>query len=52
MVHGAELRYQKLTYEPQHEISKNAVCATIIASDQPAHMGSLIRTFANRLYFL
>ena len=28
-----------------HEISNNAVCATSKASDQPAHMRSLIRAF-------
>ena len=28
--------------EPQHEISNNVVCATSKASDQPAHMGSLM----------
>ena len=31
------------------EISNNAVCATSKASDQPAHMRSLIRAFASRL---
>ena len=35
--------------EPVHEISKNVVCATSKASDQPAHTCSLIRTFASRL---
>ena len=29
-------------YEPVHEISKNVVCATRKASDQPAHLRSLI----------
>ena len=29
--------------EPRHEISNNVVCATSKASDQPAHMRSLIR---------
>ena len=43
---------QVLIYEPQHESSNNVVCATSQASDQPAHMGSLIRTFANRLNIL
>ena len=38
-----------LTYEPVHEISKNVVCATSKASDQPAHKRSLIRDFASRL---
>ena len=38
--------------EPVHEISNNVVCATSKASDQPAHMRSLIRAFASRLEFL
>ena len=38
--------------EPQHEISNNLVCATSKASDQPAHMRSLIRTFASHLNIL
>ena len=42
-------RNAKLTYEPGHEISNNVVCATSKASDQPAHMRSLIRAFASRL---
>ena len=33
--------------EPVHEISNNVVCATSKASDQPAHMRSLIRAFAS-----
>ena len=34
--------------EPRHEISNNVVCAAISkASDQPAHMRSLIRAFAS-----
>ena len=32
-----------------HEISNNVVCGTSKASDQPAHMHSLIRAFASRL---
>ena len=36
-------------YEPQHEFSNNVVCVTSKASDQPAHMRSLIIAFANRL---
>ena len=39
-------------YEPWHEISNNVVCATSKASDQPAHMRSLIRAFASRLSIL
>ena len=38
--------------EPQHEISNNVVCVTSKASDQPAHMRSLIRAFASRLNIL
>ena len=39
-------------YEPVHEISKNVVCATSKASDQPAHARSLIRAFASCLSIL
>ena len=42
----------KTLYEPQHEISNNVVCATSKASDQPAHMCSLIRDFASPLNIL
>ena len=35
-----------------HGISNNVVCATSKASDQPAHMRSLIRAFACRLNIL
>ena len=38
--------------EPVHEISNNVVCATIKASDQPAHTRSLIRAFASHLSIL
>ena len=38
--------------EPVHEISNNVVCATSKASDQPAHMRSLIRAFAGHLSIL
>ena len=38
--------------EPGHEISNNVVCATSKASDQPAHMRSLIRAFASGLNIL
>ena len=34
--------------EPGHDISYNVVCATSKASDQPAHMCSLIRAYASR----
>ena len=33
-------------FEPVHGISNNVVCVTSKASDQPAHMRSLIRAFA------
>ena len=39
-------------FEPRHEISNNVVCATSKASDQPAHMHSLIRAFASPLSIL
>ena len=39
-------------FEPVHEISNNVVCATGKASDQSAHMRSLIRAFACRLSIL
>ena len=42
----------KLLYEPVHEISHNMVCETSKASDQPAHMRSLIRAFASPLNIL
>ena len=38
--------------EPVHEITNNVDCATSKASDQPAHMRSLIRAFASRLSIL
>ena len=41
-----------MAYETVHEISNNIVCATSKASDQPAHMRSLIRAFASRLNIL
>ena len=40
---------KKISIEPVHEISNNAVCATSKDSDQPAHTRSLIRAFASRL---
>ena len=40
------------TCEPRHVISNNVVCATSKASDQPAHMRSLIRASAGRLNIL
>ena len=41
-----------IVFEPVHEISNNVVCATSKASDQPAHMRSLIRAFASPLSIL
>ena len=35
------------TFEPRHDISNNVVYATSKASDQPAHMRSLIRAFTS-----
>ena len=45
-------KYGELRNEPVHEIANNVVCATSKASDQPAHMRSLIRAFACRLNIL
>ena len=44
--------YLRRSFEPVHEISSNVVCATSKASDQPAHMRSLITAFASRLNIL
>ena len=41
-----------LKTEPEHEISNNVLCGTSKASDQPAHMRSLIRAFASHLSIL
>ena len=41
-----------MTNEPRNEISNNVVCATNKASDQPGHMGSLIRAFGSPLNVL
>ena len=43
---------QYLLYEPRHEISKNVVCATIKASDQPGHTHTLIRASVRCLNIL
>ena len=43
---------QPLIYEPRHEISNDSAYVTSNASDQPAHMRSLIRAFASRLNIL
>ena len=37
------------SFEPRHELSTNAVCATSKGSDQSVHTRSLIRAFACRL---
>ena len=39
-------------FEPGHVISKNVVCATSKASDQPVQTRSLIRVFARRMIIL
>ena len=39
-------------FEPGQEIPNNVVCATSMASDQPAHTRSLIRAVASRLNIL
>ena len=49
---GRMPRLDKISYEPWHEISNNLVCAASKGSDQPAHMHSLIRAFANCLNVL
>ena len=46
------MEVEELLFEPVHEISNNVICATSKASNQPAHMGSLIRAFACRLNIL
>ena len=46
------LKSHDTAHEPVHEISNNVVCATSKASDQPAHMRSLIRAFARCLIIL
>ena len=54
-----EKLFSRIINEPRHEISKNAVCVTSKASDQPAHTRSLIahtrsliRAFASGLSIL
>ena len=51
-----EIKSAKLTpsfiYELRHEISNNADMCASKASDQPAHMRSLIRVFASGLNIL
>ena len=41
-----------LSFKVPHKISDNVVCATSKASDQTAHMRSLIRAFASGLNIL
>ena len=40
---GPSFVFDCVSFEPVHEISNNVLCATSKASDQPAHMRSLIR---------
>ena len=47
--HTLTAKVRSALVEPGHEISNNVVCATSKASDQPAHMHSLIRAFASHL---
>ena len=47
-----EIRQKLMVNEQQHEISNNVVCAISNASNQPAHMRSLVRAFASRLNIL
>ena len=42
----------KLSFEQEHEVSNNVLCATSKAPDQPAHTRSLIGAFACRLTIL
>ena len=44
-VHTFQLVHVFCPYEQRHEISNNVVCVTSRASDQPAHMHSLISAF-------
>ena len=46
------MHWLKQQNKPVHGISNNVVGATSKASDQPAHMLSLIRAFASRLSIL
>ena len=46
------IRTEHSKFELRHEISNNVVCAMNKASDQTAHMRSLIRAFASRLHIL
>ena len=45
-------RVHIVIFKPVHGISNNVLCANSKASDQPAHMRSLIRAFASRLSIL
>ena len=50
--YSEDFQEEGIINEPVHEISNNMVCATNKASDQPAHMRSLIWAFASRLNIL
>ena len=41
-----------MLYEPSHYKPYNKFCATSEDSDQPAHLGSLIRVFADSIRFI
>ena len=47
-----DLSSEACIFEPGHDISNSVVCATSKASDQPAHMRSLVRAFVSRLNIL
>ena len=52
LFYNFNIHFNSIVYEQRHEISNNVVCATSKASDQPAHMRSLIRAFDSRLNVL
>ena len=47
--HGISWSYSHMIHD---DISNNMVCATSKGSDQTAHMRSLIRDFASRMYIV
>ena len=51
-VHILHDELSMIMIETVHELSNNLVCATSKASDQPAHMRSLIRAFPSPLSIL
>ena len=51
-IYKASVIHINISYELRHEISNNVVCATSKASDQLAHMRSLIRAFCSHLNIL